>query len=61
MPRLAANLSMMFNEVPFLDRFDLATLKSERIFVADEKVYEPPLALVSAPTAVRPTAGVAAK
>jgi hydroxypyruvate isomerase len=24
MPRLAANLSMMFNEVPFLDRFDAA-------------------------------------
>ncbi|QNN56998.1 hydroxypyruvate isomerase [Diaphorobacter ruginosibacter] len=24
MPRFAANLSMMFNEVPFLDRFDLA-------------------------------------
>jgi len=24
MPRLAANLSMMFNEVPFLDRFALA-------------------------------------
>jgi hydroxypyruvate isomerase len=24
MPRLAANLSMMFNEVPFLDRFDTA-------------------------------------
>ena len=23
MPRLAANLSMMFNEVPFLDRFGL--------------------------------------
>jgi len=22
MPRFAANLSMMFNEVPFLDRFD---------------------------------------
>jgi 2-dehydrotetronate isomerase len=25
MPRFAANLSMMFNEVPFLDRFDAAT------------------------------------
>jgi hydroxypyruvate isomerase len=25
MPRLAANLSMMFNEVPFLDRFDAAS------------------------------------
>ena len=24
MPRLAANLSMMFNEVPFLDRFAAA-------------------------------------
>src|SRR5260221_14235152 len=24
MPRFAANLSMMFNEVPFLDRFDAA-------------------------------------
>ena len=24
MPRLAANLSMMFNEVPFLQRFDAA-------------------------------------
>ena len=24
MPRFAANLSMMFNEVPFLDRFDQA-------------------------------------
>ena len=24
MPRLAANLSMMFNEVPFLDRFGAA-------------------------------------
>ena len=24
MPKLAANLSMMFNEVPFLDRFDAA-------------------------------------
>jgi hydroxypyruvate isomerase len=24
MPRFAANLSMMFNEVPFLDRFALA-------------------------------------
>src|SRR4030088_2890043 len=24
MPRFAANLSMMFNEVPFLDRFDVA-------------------------------------
>ena len=24
MPRLAANLSMMFNEVPFLDRFSAA-------------------------------------
>jgi len=24
MPRFAANLSMMFNEVPFLDRFDTA-------------------------------------
>ena len=24
MPRLAANLSMMFNEVPFLDRFEAA-------------------------------------
>jgi dipeptidyl aminopeptidase/acylaminoacyl peptidase len=32
---------------PFLDRFDLTTLKSERIFVSDEKVYEQPLALVS--------------
>ena len=24
MPRFAANLTMMFNEVPFLDRFDAA-------------------------------------
>ena len=24
MPRFAANLSMMFNEVPFLDRFEAA-------------------------------------
>ena len=24
MPRFAANLSMMFNDVPFLDRFDAA-------------------------------------
>ena len=24
MPRFAANLSLMFNEVPFLDRFDAA-------------------------------------
>jgi hydroxypyruvate isomerase len=24
MPRFAANLSMMFTEVPFLDRFDAA-------------------------------------
>ena len=24
MPRFAANLSMMFNELPFLDRFDAA-------------------------------------
>jgi len=28
MPRLAANLSMMFNEVPFLDRFALAAQQS---------------------------------
>lgn len=32
---------------PFLDRFDLTTLKSERIFQSDEKVYETPIALVS--------------
>ena len=24
MPKLAANLSMLFNEVPFMDRFDAA-------------------------------------
>ena len=32
---------------PFIDRFELTTLKSERIFQCDEKVYEQPLALVS--------------
>ena len=32
---------------PFLDKFDLTTLKSERIFQCDEKVYESPVALVS--------------
>jgi hydroxypyruvate isomerase len=30
MPRLAANLSMMFNEVPFLDRFALAAAQDFR-------------------------------
>ena len=24
MPKMAANLSMLFNEVPFMDRFDAA-------------------------------------
>jgi dipeptidyl aminopeptidase/acylaminoacyl peptidase len=32
---------------PFLNKMDLASLKSERIFQSDEKVYEQPLALVS--------------
>jgi dipeptidyl aminopeptidase/acylaminoacyl peptidase len=32
---------------PFLDRFDLATLKSERLFQCDAKVYEQPITLLS--------------
>jgi dipeptidyl aminopeptidase/acylaminoacyl peptidase len=32
---------------PFLDRFDLATLKSERIFQCDDKVFEDVMALAS--------------
>jgi len=32
---------------PFLNKMDLTSLKSERIFQSDEKVYEQPLALVS--------------
>ncbi len=32
---------------PFIDRFDLATLKPDRIFQCDAKVYEQPVALVS--------------
>jgi dipeptidyl aminopeptidase/acylaminoacyl peptidase len=34
-------------EFPFLDRFNLATLKSERIFKAADKTYELPVALLS--------------
>ena len=30
MPRFAANLSMMFTEVPFLDRFDAAAKRDLR-------------------------------
>ncbi len=36
MPRFAANLSMMFNEVPFLDRFEAAAgpVFRRRVFVS---------------------------
>src|SRR5258708_39196333 len=36
MPRVAHNLSMMFNEVPFLDRFDAA---AKARFTDDEFLY----------------------
>src|SRR5262249_36280715 len=32
---------------PFLDKFDLKTLKSERLFRCDENCYEAPVALMS--------------
>ena len=37
MPKFAANLSMMFNEVPFLDRFKVAAeagFSGSRVFVS---------------------------
>lgn len=42
MPRFAANLSMMFTEVPFLDRFDAA---AQAGFTAVEFLF---------PTSIRP-------
>ena len=47
MPRLAANLSMMFNEVGFLDRFDAAAKAG---FTAVEFLfpYEHPAAVLKA-------------
>ena len=38
MPRLAANLSMMFNELPFLDRF--AAARSDQVHLLPGELGE---------------------
>ncbi len=53
MPRLAANLSMMFNEVPFLDRFDAAAQSRVRGACEFLFPYEFPAAEIAPPAGRR--------